>query len=179
MVPEAPLKDTEHGLVADGDGWFVLNARDATWLDRGGRGVLCHFEEHTDFPQLGIHIMVLEPGQPMSMYHWEVDQEDFLVLSGEALLIVEGQERPLRQWDFVHCPPNTSHVIVGAGEGRAVVLAVGARVGSTGPNWGAYPVDETALRHAAGVEEETTDPEKAYTAYPYRGETRYQDGWLP
>jgi hypothetical protein len=89
----------------------------------------------------------------MSMYHWETDQEDFLVLSGEALLIIEGEERPLRQWDFVHCPPGTKHVIVGAGEFRCVVFAVGAlehhtmgsRVDGTlqgTPDWGAYTVDE-------------------------------------
>ena len=36
---------------------------------------------------------MLDPGEPMAMYHWETDQEDFLVLSGEPLLIVEGEER--------------------------------------------------------------------------------------
>ncbi len=179
MVPEAPLKQTEHGLVAEGEGWFVLNAREACWRDRPGRGKLCHFEENQDFPQLGIHLIVLEPGQPMSMYHWEVDQEDFLVISGEALLIVEGEERPLRHWDFVHCPPNAKHVIVGAGHGPAVVLAVGARVGSTGPDWGGYPVDETASRHGAGVEKETSDAEEAYARFPTSRPTRYQEGWLP
>jgi uncharacterized cupin superfamily protein len=179
VVPEAPLEQTDHGLAAQGEGWFVLNAREACWRDRGARGKLCHFEERQDFPQLGIHIMVLEPGQPMSMYHYEVDQEDFLVVSGEALLIVEGEERPLRQWDFAHCPPNTAHVILGAGQGPAVVLAVGARVGSTGPGWGAYPVDATAQRHGAGVERETSDAEEAYAAFPGRGPTRYAEGWLP
>jgi uncharacterized cupin superfamily protein len=179
VVPEAPLEQTEHGLAAQGEGWFVLNAREACWRDRGARGMLCHFEENVDFPQLGIHLYVLEPGQPMSMYHYEVDQEDFLVLAGETLLIVEGEERPLRQWDFVHCPPNTDHTIVGAGEGRAIVLAVGARVGSTGPNWGGYPVNEAALRHGAGVEKETRVPKEAYAAFPSVGPTRYRDGWLP
>jgi len=179
VVPEAPLERTEHGLAAQGEGWFVLNARDACWRDRHSRGRLCHFEENQDFPQLGIHLMVLWPGQPMSMYHWEVDQEDFLVISGEALLIVEGEERPLRQWDFVHCPPNAKHVIVGAGHGPVVVLAVGARVGSTGPGWGGYPVDETALRHGAGVEKETSDAEEAYGRFRTSRPTRYQEGWLP
>jgi uncharacterized cupin superfamily protein len=179
VVPEAPLEQTDYGLAAQGEGWFVLNARDACWRDRGTRGKLCHFEEHVDFPQLGIHLMVLEPGQPMSMYHYEVDQEDFLVLAGDALLIIEGEERPLREWDFVHCPPNAAHVIVGAGDGPCVVLAVGARVGSTGPNWGAYPVDETALRHGAGVEKATRDPKEAYAAHPTLGPVRYEDGWLP
>ena len=179
MIPEAPLEETGHGLAAQGEGWFVLNARDAVWLDRGDRGVLCHFEERQDFPQVGFHIMVLWPGQPMSVYHREVDQEDFLVVAGEALLIAEGHERPLRQWDFVHCPPNAAHTIIGAGDGPCVVVAVGARGESTGPNWGAYTVDETAIRHGAGVERETSDPDEAYARFPRRGKTRYQEGWLP
>jgi uncharacterized cupin superfamily protein len=179
VVPEAPLQETENGLAAEGEGWFVLNARDACWRLRHGRGVLCHFEEQQDFPQLGLHLMVLWPGQPMSMYHWEADQEDFLVVSGEALLIAEGEERPLRDWDFVHCPAKAEHVIVGAGDGPCVVVAVGARVDSTGPNWGAYPVNETALRHGAGVEQETTDPDEAYARFPESERTRYQEGWLP
>jgi uncharacterized cupin superfamily protein len=115
----------------------------------------------------------------MAMYHWEADQEDFLVLSGEALLIVEGEERPLRAWDFVHCPPGTKHVIVGAGEGPSVVLAVGARDRSTGPDWGGYPVDKAALRHGAGVEEETTEPAEAYARFRKREPTAYREGWLP
>jgi uncharacterized cupin superfamily protein len=179
VVAEAPLQETEHGLAAQGEGWFVLNARDATWLDRGDRGVLCHFEQGQDFPQFGMHIYVLWPRQPMSMYHWEADQEDFLVLSGEALLIVEGEERPLRAWDFVHTPAKVEHTIVGAGDAPCVIVAVGARVDSVGPNWGAYPVNEAALRHNAGVERETTDPDEAYAKWPRRGPTRYQEGWLP
>jgi uncharacterized cupin superfamily protein len=179
VVPEAPLVEKECGRAAQGEGWFVLNARDACWRNRDGRGVLCHFEENQDFPQLGIHVMTLWPGQPMSMYHWEADQEDFLVLSGEALLIVEGEERSLRAWDFVHCPPKTEHVIVGAGDSPTVVVAVGARVDSTGPNWGAYPVDETASRHGAGVERETLDPAEAYARFADSKPARYEDGWLP
>jgi len=178
VVPEAPLEQTDHGLAAQGDGWFVLNARDACWRDRGPRGKLCHFEEQQDFGQLGFHIYVLEPGQPMSMYHWEADQEDFLVLSGEALLIAEGEERPLRAWDFAHFPPRASHTIVGAGSGPCVIVAVGARVDSTGPGWGAYPVDETAVRHGAGVDAETTDAEQAYARFPKSTPARYEEGWL-
>ena len=113
------------------------------------------------------------------MYHWEADQEDFLVLSGEALLIAEGEERPLRQWDFVHCPPEAKHVIVGAGEGNCLVLALGARDRSTGPDWGGYSVDETALRHGAGVEQETSDPDEAYARFGSRHESSYREGWLP
>jgi uncharacterized cupin superfamily protein len=113
------------------------------------------------------------------MYHWEADQEDFLVLAGEAVLIVEGQERPLRRWDFVHCPAGTNHVIVGAGDGPCLVLAVGARALSTGPDWGAYTVDEAALRLGAGVEQETPDPKQAYARFPASKPTRYREGWLP
>ena len=179
MVPEAPLEDTAAGLVPKGDGWFVLNARDAPWRPSEGRGAYCDFEGEPGFPQIGVHLVSLDPGEPMSMYHWEADQEDFLMLSGEALLIVEGEERPLRQWDFVHCPARAAHVIVGAGAGPCLVLAVGARQDSVGPNWGGYSVDETALRHGAGVEEETTDPAVAYARFPPREPAAYREGWLP
>jgi uncharacterized cupin superfamily protein len=179
MVPEARLETTEHGLVLDSDGWFVLNARNSRWRGVDGRGALTDLDGNHEFPQVGIHIFVLGPGEPMSMYHWEADQEDFLVLAGEALLIVEGQERPLRRWDLAHCPPGTKHTIVGAGEGQCVVLAVGARVHSTGPNWGGYTVDEAALRHGAGVEHETTDAKQAYARFAKRKPARYREGWLP
>jgi len=179
MIPEAALEQTEHGLLPRGKGWYVLNARQATWRLREGRGVYCELEGEADFSQLGINVSVLGPGEPMAMYHYERDQEDFLVLGGEAMLIVEGQERPLRQWDFVHCPPDTEHVIVGAGSSPCVVLAVGARERSTGEGWGAYTVDEAALRHGAGVEQETTDAKEAYARFPDSELTGYGEGWLP
>jgi uncharacterized cupin superfamily protein len=178
VVPEAPLEQTEDGLVATGDGWFVLNAREARWRHREGRGDSLRFEGDTDFPQVGINLMVLGPGEPMSMYHWEADQEDFLMLSGEALLIVEGVERPLVRWDFVHLPPRTKHTIVGAGDGPCVVVAVGARA-TTGDGWGGYRIDEVALRHRAGVERDTTEPAEAYEHVNKREFTRYREGWLP
>ncbi len=179
MVPEAPLEETEHGLVPSGDGWFVLNAREARWFDRGPRGAVCDLEGAVEFSQIGVNLFVLGPDQPMAMYHWEADQEGFLVLDGEALLIVEGEERPLRKWDFVHCPPGAAHTIVGAGSGPCVVLALGARIDSQGENWGAYPEDETARRRGAGVERETQSPEEAYARFPARQPSRYRDGWLP
>jgi uncharacterized cupin superfamily protein len=114
----------------------------------------------------------------MAMYHWEEDQEDFLVLAGEALLIVEGEERPLRAWDFVHCPPKAKHVIVGAGDSRCLLVAVGARDKSVGDNWGGYTVDETAARHGASVDEETTEPDEAYAKVAQRAPTRAGDDWL-
>jgi uncharacterized cupin superfamily protein len=186
MVHEAPLERTETGLAPAGAGWFVVNAREAPWRHRPGRGNSLPFTGWTDFdretyfPQLGMQLVVLEPGEPIGMYHWEADQEGFLVLSGEALLIVEGQERPLRQWDFVHCPPGARHMIVGAGAGPCVVLAAGAREHiDEDCNGGAYTVDEVALRHRAGVEEETSDPAVAYARFPDPQPARYRDGWLP
>src|SRR5207245_3155851 len=104
-----------------------------------------------EFPQLGIHLVTLAPGEPMAMYHWEADQEDFLVLAGEALLIVEGEERPLRRWDFVHCPAGTKHVIVGAGDASCLVLAAGARDRSTGPTCCRSTVDAAAVSHRSGA----------------------------
>jgi uncharacterized cupin superfamily protein len=179
VVPEARLTRTEHGLAPEGDGWFVLNSREARWRQAGGRGAISVFEGEQEFSQLGIHLFVLGPGEPMSMYHWEADQEDFLVLAGEPLLLVEGEERPLRPWDFVHCPPGTKHTIVGSGGGAALVLAVGAREHATGLSWGGYTVDESALRHRAGVEAETTDLHVAYASVPRREYTPYRDQWLP
>jgi len=178
VIPEAPLEWTEEGLLPAGEGWFVLNAKDARWHVEGTGGKLTFFEgDRAGFQQLGINVSVLEPGQPMAMYHWEDEQEDFLVLSGEGLLVVEGQERRLRAWDLVHCPPKTRHVIVGAGGGPCVIVAVGTRL--AGEEWGAYTVDATAARHGASVEEETTDPSAAYARFPPRQATAYEEDWLP
>jgi uncharacterized cupin superfamily protein len=179
MIPEAPLEQTDHGLVPSGEGWYVLNARDARWYARPERGAICDLEGDEEFAQLGFNLFVLGPGQPMSMYHWEADQEDFLVLSGEALLLVEGEERPLRAWDFVHCPAEARHTILGAGSGPCAIVAVGARDKSIGENWGGYPVDELALARDAGVEEETTVPAEAYARFPKRQPGRYREGTLP
>jgi uncharacterized cupin superfamily protein len=183
VIPEARLVDTENGLVPAGEGWFVLNARETHWRERPGRGFLCEFEGAevegaTDFHQLGINLTLLGPHEPLSMYHWEADQEDFLVLAGEAVLLIEGEERALRAWDFVHCPPGAAHTIVG-GDGGCLVLAVGARDRSTGADWGAYPRDEAALRHGAGVAEETTEPREAYARFRRSRYVPYRDGWLP
>jgi quercetin dioxygenase-like cupin family protein len=190
MVPEASAEQTEHGLFPTEGGWFVVNARDVAWRLAEGRGRWPRLEGgRPHFAQLGVGLTVLEPGEPMAMYHWESDQEDFLVLSGEVVLVVEGTERPLRQWDFVHCLPGTNHVIVGAGAGQCVVFRVGSRENHTQrladgsidgkDDWGAYRVDDAALRHGAGVEEETTDADVAYGRIPFPEVTRYREGWLP
>ena len=119
---EAKLAHTAYGLVPEGEGWFVLNARDARWGESGELGRYTPFEGEGDarFPELGINVSVLQPGQPSCMYHREDAQEDFLVLAGEAILVIEGEERRLAAWDFVHCPAWTEHVIVGAGEGPCI-----------------------------------------------------------
>jgi uncharacterized cupin superfamily protein len=183
MVPESKLEKTEHGLVPKGEGWFVLNLRDAEWRHVDGRGAVClaldDFEGEPRFEQLGVNPFVLGPGEPMAMYHWEADQEGFLVVSGEAVLIIEGEERQLRAWDFVHCPPNTKHVIVGAGSGPCLVIAVGARERSSEPDSLGFTVDEVARRHGASVEEDTMDGGVAYARVPRREPTAYRDGWLP
>jgi len=179
MIPEASLDATDAGLVASGEGWFVLNARDARWRDRPGRGYSLPFEGAMDFPQLGVTMFVLGPGEPIGMYHWESAQENFLVLAGEALLLIEGEERPLRQWDFVHCPRETKHIILGAGDGPCAVLAVGGRGQHDARGWGGYTRDELALRHGAGVEQETDDAAEAYARFAPAVPTRYRDGWLP
>jgi uncharacterized cupin superfamily protein len=177
VVPEAPVRTTKYGLAPDDEGWFVMNARESRWRDAGPLGFFCNFEGKRRFPELGVNLNVLEPGQPMSMYHRENAQEAFLVLAGECVLIVEGEERELEAWDFFHCPPQTEHVIVGAGDGPAVVLAVGAR-GRRRKGF-VYPVSEAALRHGAGVERETTSPAEAYAKFPRWSRSAYREGWLP
>jgi uncharacterized cupin superfamily protein len=175
-VPEAALRRTKLGLVPDGDGWFVLNARETRWRDYGPLGAACNFEGKRPFKQVGFNLNVLDPGEPMSMYHRENHQEGFLVLEGRCLLIVEGEERPLDAWDFFHCPGGTAHVIIGAGEAPAVVLAVGARGGRKGI---AYLVEAAALAHGAGVREQTTKSAEAYARFPPSARSPYRDGWLP
>ena len=175
MVEPAKLIETEHGLVPDGDGWFVLNAREARWIENREFGRATTFEGDVRFPAMGVNLSVLQPGQPLCMYHGEDEQEDFLVLAGEAILLVEGEERPLRAWDFVHCPAWTEHVIVGAGDGPCIVLAAGTRTGGEV----VYPVVDVALKHGAGVEKETREGKEAYAPFSKVVEVPYREGDLP
>ena len=177
MVQEARLERTEYGLAPATEGWFAVNVRDAAWMTDEVFGDACVIEgDAVAFPQVGYTLAVLQPGQPNGMYHREDDQEDFLVLSGECLLLVEGEERRLRAWDFVHCPPWANHVFVGAGDGPCAILMVGARLENEEL---IYPVDEVASRHAAAVEKETPDPRVAYARYPPSEPGPYRDGALP
>ena len=175
MVEQSKLTETEAGLVPEGDGWFVVNAREARWHENEAFGQFCRFEGEARFPELGINLSVLHPGQPSCIYHGENKQEDFLILRGECLLLIEGEERPLRAWDFVHCPPWTEHVFVGGKAGPCFILSVGARPDDEV----VYTAAEVARKHGAGVEEETRSPEEAYASYPRSVERRYQDGDLP
>jgi uncharacterized cupin superfamily protein len=184
MVPESSLQRTEYGLAPYGEGWYVLNMCDAEWRHAEGRGAVCVVSDdfegwRREADQLGVNPFVLQPGEPMSMYHWEADQEDFLVVSGEAILVAEGKERPLRAWDFVHCPPRTKHVIIGAGKGPCLVIAIGARAHDGQPDSLGFPADEVARRHGASVEEDTLDGDVAYGPGPPRQPTAYRAGWLP
>jgi len=182
MAPEAPLRTSKNGLVVNGEGWFIVNARESRWKDEGPLGACCNFEGKRRFPRLGINISVLEPGEAMGMYHRENAQEGFLVLAGDCLLIVEEQERRLTAWDFFHCPGGTEHIIVATGEVAAVVVAVGGRGRGVGGGI-VYPVSEIAARHGASVERETTNPaeayEKAHADLPRSKFVKYRPGWLP
>jgi uncharacterized cupin superfamily protein len=185
MVSEARLQDTGAGLVPASEGWFVLNARDARWFDNPGQGFSLPLtgkteaEAETLFPMLGLSVRVMNPGEPSTVYHWETEQEDFLVLAGEGLLIVEGQERQLGQWDFVHCPPETRHTFVGSGDKPFVLLCASSRQFQKDGPWGFYCVDETAARHNASSPEETQDGAIAYARFAASREARYPGGLLP
>lgn len=174
MVDEATLEQVGSGLAPTSAGWFVVNAGDAAWMRNDAFGGRCVFEgspralaerpdlEPHPFTETGFTLAVLEPGKPSGMYHAESAQENFLVLAGECNLLIEEQERRLRAWDFVHCPPHTRHSFVGAGDGPCVVLMVGARrEGRTI----LYPVSALARGHAAGVEAETARPAEAYAPF--------------
>lgn len=177
-MAEAPLRNSDSGLEPAGDGWFVVNVRDAAWVISDEFGSGCEFETRDrPFPQLGFNVSVLEPGKPNCLYHSESQQEAFLVLSGTCKLLVDGEERPLKQWDFFHCPPGTNHVFVGTGDAPCVVLMAGARSEKETVH---YPVSELAARYDASATEQTSDPQEAYARFerPRAGRPEYW-GELP
>jgi len=185
MVEEARLEDVGSGLAPVSPGWFVVNAGDAAWLRNDAFGARGKFDsdarvlaerpdvEPHPFADIGYTLAVLEPGKPTGMYHAESRQEDFFVLAGECLLLIEEEERRLRAWDFVHCPAGTRHIFVGTGDEPCVVLMVGARgEGKTID----YPRSDVALAHGAGVETPTDKPPEAYAPFtPWR--LGRPDGW--
>src|SRR5256885_9493891 len=144
--------------MPDGEGWFVVSAREIRWREWERLGVYCDFEGKRRFPQVGFNISVLQPGESLGRYHRENGQEAFLVVSGSCVLVVEDQERELCAWDFFHCPPGVAHMLVGAGDGPSVVVAAGARRrGGL-----VYPVSRVAAKHGVSVAQETTKPGEAY-----------------
>jgi uncharacterized cupin superfamily protein len=173
-INEAQLEDVGSGLAPVSPGWFVVNAAQAAWVRNDSFGGRCVFEsservlmERPDlepqwFDETGFTLAVLEPGKPSGMYHAESTQEDFLVLVGTCLLLIEEEERPLRAWDFVHCPPGTRHTFVGTGDGPCVIFMTGARHED---DTIVYPRSEPARARGAGVETDTPDPGEAYAPF--------------
>lgn len=161
---EARMQQTEYGMAPASEGWFAVDVREAAWMTNDKFGAACVFEgDEVAFPQVGYTLHVLQPGQPNGLYHHERDQEDFLVLSGECVLIVEDEERPLRAWDFVHCPAGTEHIFVGAGDGPCVIFMAGAREHRGTAKYG---FSQAALDRGAGVETPTPESRDAYAPFP-------------
>jgi uncharacterized cupin superfamily protein len=173
-APEAPLEDDGHGLAAAGPGWFVVNLA----VSRGRRsdrtGIFTDVEPPEGFRAYGIGVHVLWPGQPNGLYHEETNQEDFLVLSGECLVLIEEQERRLQAWDLVHCPPHTRHIFVGAGDGPCAILMVGTR---DRDETIFYPASELAARHGAEAPKPTNSAREAYADFPRHEPARFP--WPP
>jgi len=171
------MRETKFGLAPDGEGWFIVNGREIRWRRWERLGVYCDFEGKKRFPQLGFNIIVLQPEESLGRYHAENGQEDFLVISGRCVVIVEEEERKLGPWDFFHSPPGTAHMIVGAGDGPSVVIACGAR--GRGRKGLVYPVSRAAAKRGVSVPKETRGPGEAYADLARPTRVTYEDGWLP
>lgn len=156
---------------------FIVNVAQARALAHEQGGTYIPFELPDDpFPDFGINIHLLEPGEPNAKYHAENAQEDFLVLAGECLAIIDGAEHHLRAWDFVHCPAGTEHIFVGAGEGPCAILMVGTRRGADEVL--DYPPNEIAARYGASVAERTSSAAEAYADWD-SGFTETRLDWPP
>jgi uncharacterized cupin superfamily protein len=165
-MDEAKLEETPYGQnPASDEGWFVLNLGDALAVRNEVKGgaIIPLEPRGGPFKDFGVNVHVVWPGEPSALYHSENAREAFLVLSGECTLIVEEQERPLRQWDFFHCPAGTGHIFVGAGEGPCAILMIGARSEAEQLH---YPVSEVAAKHGASAAKETPNPDEAYADWP-------------
>jgi quercetin dioxygenase-like cupin family protein len=161
---EAEIVTIDKGKQAHGPGWFVMNLRDVAWQTTERGGTWSQLESQTaPFGQFGIGVHVLPPGESSGFYHWESDQEGFLVLAGECIAIVEGQERRMGAWDYLHCPPGTAHITIGAAGGPCALITVGSRSPHASIR---YLVDEAAARHGMAVSAPTGDPRVAYRDRP-------------
>ena len=164
-VDEASSAETPYGRYVTSEGWFVLNLAEALAVrneEKGGAVYPIEPREHP-FRDVGVHVRVLSPGEPNALYHSEEAQEGFFVLSGECTLLVEEEERPLRQWDYFHCPAGTRHIIIGGGDGPCVILMLGARPEIEKLY---YPASEVAAKYGASAAKDTEDPDEAYADWP-------------
>jgi len=165
--------------MTDDPRWFIANATEATWRAAPGWGRSVSFEpEGTRFQDYGINLHTIEPGERSTMYHGEDGQEDFLVVSGTCLAIVEGEERTLRPWDLLHCPAWTKHTFFNAGDEPCTMVMIGARRDGAEVDC-VYPVEPLAQRRGAGVDAETTSPDVAYAGTPETQDMPYVRGTLP
>ena len=142
--------------------WFTGSLSDAEAMKHPTLGLGYLFGEaypREKFQDFGINVRVVEPGQPTALYHAEGAEELFLVLAGECLAIVDDEEVTLRHWEFLHCPPGTPHVLIGAGDGPCTILMVGGRGGERSLR---YPVSEVAARYGVSVDTETDSFEEAW-----------------
>lgn len=144
---------------------FVINLADAPAIG-DPRGAQIRLEpDGVTWPDTGVNVQVMQPGQPNCRYHSEPVQEDFLVLYGECIAIVDDEQRALRKWDFLHLPAGSEHVFVGAGDGPCAALMIGSRR-EDAPH---YPVNDTAGRYGASVSKETDDPAEANADFRPQG----------
>ena len=164
-MDEATFDEMPNGRNPASEGWFVLNLADAAAFrnEEKGGAVLPLEPRGGPFTDFGVNVHVIWPGEPSALYHSENAREAFLVLSGECTLVVEEQERPLRRWDFFHCPAGTRHIFVGAGDGPCAILMIGARPEAEQLH---YPVSEVAAKHGASAAQETPNPDEAYADWP-------------
>jgi uncharacterized cupin superfamily protein len=163
-MDEARLDETPYGRNPASEGWFVLNLADALAMRNEAKGGAFYPLEPREqpFSDFGVNVHVVWPGEPNCLYHSEGAREAFLVLSGECKLVVEEEERPLRRWDFFHCPAGTRHVFVG-GDGPCAILMIGARPEAEEL---LYPASEVAAKHDASVAQDTPNPDEAYADWP-------------
>ena len=176
------MRLSKNGLVTDGEGWFVVNARDSRWRDEGPLGSYCTFEGKRRFPHFGINISVLEPGERIGMYHRENAQEAFLILAGECTLLVEGGSGDLpsgisstapRARSTSSSPPAINQRSYWPSEGVAGASAAGSST-------------RCARRRRATARASFARPPKAAVAYaevyaklPRSRFVKFRPGWLP
>jgi uncharacterized cupin superfamily protein len=164
VADKARIEQTTAGLVPADAGWFIVNLSDLRWETLPGGGTWCSFESpNSPSPMLGIGVHILRPGDKPGYYHAESNQEGFLVLSGECIAIVEGEEHRMRAWDYLHSPPGTAHITVGAGNEPCALLMVGTRSPDATIR---YLVEPAAAKHEASVETASDSPREVYADRP-------------